>query len=128
MKGRILVVDDEELVRIFFKKVLQEKGHEVQVVPDGRGAIELAKKKPFDIVFTDLVMPEMNGVEVCKQIKIINSKTEIVMVSGHPDKVGEYLLPFFDAGGHREILRKPLSEEEIIKAAEGIIKEITAKK
>jgi CheY-like chemotaxis protein len=124
-QGKILIVDDEELVGMFFKRVLQESGYEVKVAQSGREALELARKERFDIVYTDLVMPEMNGVEVCKQIKKLNPKTEVIMISGHPAQIGRYVLPFFEAGGQDKILRKPVSEEEILEVAAKAMKEIS---
>ena len=122
-KGKILVVDDEDLVCVFFQKVLRESGYEVAITTSGREAIKLAKQDAFDIVFTDLVMAteQVSGVEVCRSIKAISPKTVVVLVSGHPQQILKYQMAFLAAGGRDEILRKPVSEEEILAASEKIM-------
>ena len=120
-KGKILVIDDEELVVLFFQKVLKEAGYEAKIARRGSEAIELAKKEMFEIVFTDLVMAEMSGVEVCRQIKKFAPQTKVVLVSGHPEQISKHLMPFIQAGGRDEILRKPVTEEEILGTCEKIM-------
>ena len=71
----------------------------------------------------NLVMPNMNGVEVCKNIKKISPDIEVVFVSGHPSELETHIVDFISSGGREEYLRKPLIENELIDAVNKIIKE-----
>lgn len=123
-KAKILIVDDEKIVLRAYVRELEKAGYEVFRAMTGQEAIEIAQKEKPDIVFTDLVMPEMNGVEVCKKIKEINPGIEVVLISGYPEEISKYGEDFWDAGGRDEILRKPLGPDELPGKAEKILKEI----
>jgi two-component system response regulator PilR (NtrC family) len=69
MKSRILVVDDEESIREFLEIMLRKEGYEVTTADDGQKALDLIKKKSFDLVISDLQMPNMTGVELLKHVK-----------------------------------------------------------
>lgn len=69
MKSRILVVDDEESIREFLEIMLRKEGYEVTTAEDGQAAIELLKKKSFDMVISDLQMPNVTGLELLKHVK-----------------------------------------------------------
>lgn len=70
MKPRILVVDDEESIREFLDIMLKKEGYEVTLAEDGQVALEFVKKKTFDMVISDLQMPNMTGLELLKEVKI----------------------------------------------------------
>lgn len=69
MKPRILVVDDEESIREFLEIMLRKEGYEVTCAEDGAKALDLVKKRSFDMVISDLQMPNMTGLELLKQVK-----------------------------------------------------------
>ena len=69
MKPRILVVDDEESIREFLDIMLRKEGYEVTCVEDGRKAQETLKKKTFDLVISDLQMPNVTGIELLKHVR-----------------------------------------------------------
>lgn len=69
MKSRILVVDDEESIREFLEIMLRKEGYEVTCAEDGQKAADLVKKKSFDMVISDLQMPNMTGIELLKTVK-----------------------------------------------------------
>jgi PAS domain S-box-containing protein len=81
-KVKILVIDDEDKVRELLCDILVGSGHEVEIARNGREGIELFKKKEFDLVFTDLGMPEMSGWKVAKEIKMINKNTPVALITG----------------------------------------------
>ena len=60
--GRILVVDDEDIIRVLLTEILSEDGYEIVTAPDGREAIEILEHEPFDLIISDMVMPVMNGI------------------------------------------------------------------
>jgi CheY-like chemotaxis protein len=69
MKKRILVVDDEEGIRLLFKEELEEEGCEVEIAASGEEAIERLESNSIDLVLLDVKMPGMDGIEVLRKVK-----------------------------------------------------------
>ena len=82
-KMKVLVVDDEEGIRFFLNLLLTQEGLSVVMAKDGYQAIELVQKEKFTLVFLDLRMPGINGVETLRAIKKISPETEYIMMSGY---------------------------------------------
>ena len=80
MKNRILVVDDSSLVREMYKAQLEESGYEVLIAEDGIEAINRAFAESPDLILLDITMPEMNGYEVCEQLKADTALKEIPVI------------------------------------------------
>ena len=81
-KVRILVIEDEEDIRELITDILEMNGLEVEGASSGSQGITLFKKKQFDLVFTDLGMPGMSGWQVAKEIKTIDNKTPVALITG----------------------------------------------
>ncbi|MCB0349765.1 MAG: sigma-54-dependent Fis family transcriptional regulator, partial [Bdellovibrionales bacterium] len=81
MKQRILVVDDEESIREFLEIMLRKEGYEVTTACDGEQAIDLFKKKSFDMVISDMQMPKVTGLELLKHIKDQSPDTIFFMIT-----------------------------------------------
>jgi two-component system cell cycle sensor histidine kinase/response regulator CckA len=87
-KVRILVVDDEESVRRFVERVLRDAGYETVPASDGPEAIEVAAKLgPFDLVVTDLMMPQMTGDELARRLRLNEPKLKILYLTGYSDRL-----------------------------------------
>ena len=86
--SRILVVDDEEMVRNVLARLLRSKGHQVVAAGSGPSALELLQTNEFDLIFTDQGMPEMSGREFAAAVHQVLPKIPIVLVTGDTD-VGE---------------------------------------
>jgi two-component system response regulator PilR (NtrC family) len=69
MKAKILVVDDEESIREFLEIMLRKEGYEITLAEDGQKAKELLQKKSFDMIISDLQMPNMTGIELLKYVR-----------------------------------------------------------
>lgn len=78
---KILVVEDEAHVVSFIKKGLTEEGYEVSVAFDGKSGLQLALNNAFDLIILDIMLPEMNGLEVCKAIRIENTSVPILFLT-----------------------------------------------
>ena len=113
-KAVVLIVDDEKIILRAYAKELERIGYKVFTAINGQTAIEIAQKEKIDIVFTDLIMPEMSGIEVCKKIKEISPETEVVLMSGYFEKAAGSKTPFTLAGGREEWFTKPLKEGELL--------------
>ena len=102
---KILVVDDEEVMRSLFTDILQDKGYIVIAVGDGREAQEKTRKNFFHVAFIDVHMPVMNGVQTLRAIKEISPKTAIVMMDSFPD----VLLDEAEREGAATCIHKPFN-------------------
>ena len=81
---RILVVDDEEMIRFFLTDVLSGEGYEVTTVSDGQEAVTLLEQEGFDLIITDMVMPGLNGIEVLRAAKRIDPQRPVIVITGYP--------------------------------------------
>jgi PAS domain S-box-containing protein len=114
-KARILVIEDEEAVRMLLNDILAAEGHEVCVCCDGKDGVEAFRKQYFDIVFTDLGMPGMSGWEVAKSLKSFDPGATVVLVTGWGIQLDERELA---TGGVDLVMNKPFGVEEIVHAAQ----------
>ncbi|VAX26585.1 hypothetical protein MNBD_NITROSPIRAE02-1307 [hydrothermal vent metagenome] len=81
--GRVLVIDDEAIVRISCQRVLTPEGYEVVATSRGDEAIKLLENEHFDVVLTDLKMPDMDGIEVLKTIKERWPDIQVIIITGY---------------------------------------------
>jgi DNA-binding NtrC family response regulator len=107
---RILVVDDEEINREFMLEVLSGQGYETKTAPDGFAALELSRHEFFHIVLSDLKMPEMNGVDLLRQLKEISPSTVGIIFTGYATI--ETAVAAIKAGAY-DYITKPFRVEEI---------------
>jgi len=83
MKKKVLVVDDEENIRLLFKEELEEEGYEVDTASNGLEALEKVKAAPFDIVILDIKMPVMDGIQALNAIKNMDKDQPVVLCSAY---------------------------------------------
>lgn len=81
--SKILVIDDERSIRSTLKDILEYEKYEVTEAEDGQKGLEAAQKETFDLIFCDIKMPKMDGIEVLEKIAEINDEVPVVMISGH---------------------------------------------
>ncbi len=82
---KILIIDDERSIRNSLKEILSEEGHTVDVAEDGQAGVKLALSSHYDVIFSDIKMPQMDGVEVLAKLVSEGLDTPVVMISGHAD-------------------------------------------
>ncbi|MFA5356917.1 MAG: response regulator [Candidatus Omnitrophota bacterium] len=109
-KIKVLVVDDERIVRDFFKRLLSILGLEVSDAEDGYKAIDMVKKDKFDLFFLDVRMPGMDGLETYRQIRKINTEAMVVMITGY---AVEEILEQAQKEGVYSAIRKPFDINQI---------------
>jgi len=80
---RILIVDDNKELREILEEYLRGEGHSVSGSANGRDALERNREKPFDLIITDLNMPEVSGMELIRTIRKENQETEFVIITGY---------------------------------------------
>ncbi|MBN1898214.1 MAG: response regulator [Spirochaetes bacterium] len=109
-KANILVVDDEESVRITLSEILRLEGYSVATASSGLNAIDIIKVESFDAVILDIKMPKLNGVETFREIKKISPETIVVMMTAHA--VDELIAEAIKEGACG-IIYKPLDFDQI---------------
>jgi len=111
---RILLAEDERINRLTLERILTKQGHEVLAVADGRKCLELLRQDRFDLVFMDIQMPEMDGLEATQQARSLNdpekSRIPIVALTAHAMKGDREK---FLAAGMDDYISKPVHAEEI---------------
>jgi CheY-like chemotaxis protein len=118
---RVLVIDDDDGVRDSFRAALEDAGYAVTTADNGLSGIESAIAERPDLVFLDLKMPGMSGVETLQRLNETCPRTPVYVVTGF---YGEYLAPLRDLqsrGVDFNLARKPLTATEIKTIAEGRI-------
>jgi excisionase family DNA binding protein len=122
-KANILVVDDEEVVRLLFKTILEESGHQVTGVETAAKGLALVKKQDFDLAFVDLKMPGMDGAELFRQIKTVKPRLAVIIITGYPDsKIMARALGYGPFG----VMNKPFGESDIVNAVNSFLKVTSA--
>lgn len=122
--ARILVVDDEELIRYTMREILEEFGHEVVDAKNGNECLTLQKESPFDLVITDIIMPEKEGLETITELKRTYPELKVIAFSGggrtrHLD----YLEKAKELGAD-EIIAKPFTESKIREVVDGLLNDV----
>ena len=122
MKVRILVIDDESEIRNLLKEVLLTEGYEVEVTSNGAEGLETVRNHgPFDIVLTDIKMPQMDGIELMKRVRKNWPDVAIIIMTGYADinsariaiKQGAY-----------DYIRKPFNISEMMTSIENTLKRL----
>jgi len=89
----LLVVDDDEPVRAVLAELLQAQGHRVEAAVDGHSALALLESKQFDVVFTDLSMPGIDGWEVARRVRANHPDVQIVLTTGFGNVIDSSVVP-----------------------------------
>jgi putative two-component system response regulator len=111
-RGTILVVDDSEDSRALFDELLGRDGYAVRLAPDGAAALEMVSREAPDLVLSDVVMPNVNGFELCRQLKRASATrlVPVVLVTGACDR--EDRITGIEAGAD-DFLTKPVDTREL---------------
>jgi len=118
-KATILVIDDEETIRLLFKETLEELGHIVITAETGSEGLELVKQRDFALVFLDLKMPGMLGDELFGRIKAIKPGLPVTIITGYPDSG---MMARALAQGPFGVMNKPFGESDIIAAVNNFLR------
>lgn len=113
-KANVLIVDDEEVVRLSHLRSLAHSNCHARAAEDGREAIRVMEQQPFDVILLDLRMPDLDGMDVLKTIKQRWPESEVVVITGYPsiESAKEAVRL-----GAQNYLAKPVGPDEVIKAA-----------
>jgi len=117
--ARILVIDDNADVRAVVADILVSAGHEVEVAEDGGGGIAIQRESPVDLVITDILMPEKEGIETIRDLKEEYPELKIIAMSGAGARLKgtSHLSAAKELGAHA-VLRKPFTPDALLDVVE----------
>jgi len=110
-KAKILCVDDEAIILDSFRKILVLDGYSIDTVESGAEALKLIQSHHYDFVFTDLKMPEMDGVDVTKSVKHLRPDIDVIIITGYASVDTAVETMKF---GAMDYVEKPFTEDELI--------------
>jgi len=110
-KAKILAIDDDKIILDSFRKILVTNGYNIDTVETGKEALGLIKKYDYDFVFTDLKMPEMDGLQVTKAVKHVRPDIDVIVITGYAtiETAVETM-----KHGAMDYVQKPFTEDELI--------------
>ena len=112
--ARILIIDDDDTLRGIIVKSLTYAGHQVTQTNNGRKGVELFRSDPTDLVITDMVMPEQEGMETIKILHREFPQLRIIAMSGGGHGAAEHYLQVAGVSGANAMIRKPFSPDALI--------------
>jgi CheY-like chemotaxis protein len=116
---RVLVIDDEAALRLTMRKMLEAAGHEVVEAENGRVGLEVFRRLPTDVVVTDIIMPQKEGIETIRDLRAIAPTVRIIAVSGGGRNQDMNFLRIARKLGANGTLAKPFRKEALIASVEG---------
>ena len=114
--AKILIIDDDELILNVFNRFLTGKGHDVMVAPDGRQGLRALEREVVDLVITDIMMPETDGLEVVMAIRGKGTSTPVIAISGGMHAMPMDFLPMAKKFGAEQVLYKPVELDDLLVA------------
>ncbi len=111
--SRILIIDDDEQIRSLIREVMERDGHEVIEAPDGATGTRSFREITPDLVITDIIMPDKDGLETIAEIRELDPKVRIVAISGGGRQVDRDYLPAAKAFGADRVLYKPFRPRDV---------------
>ena len=114
---RVLVLDDDPLIQATLPLLLREHGHEVSTAVNGKLGLRLLQTEPIDLILTDILMPEADGIEVvCAVVKDHPNIALVAMSGGSARQLGAEAVKLTRLLGAHAVLVKPFGEAELVEA------------
>ena len=114
MSKKILVVEDEEALLKLYERMLEADGHEVTAVATGQEALDLMEEEEFDLMFLDIMLPDIRGDKIVEEIRGRGDETTVILITGFPELQSS--IDALDLGIY-EILLKPIKVDELLRVA-----------
>ncbi len=118
---RVLIIDDEELVRVTVRQILENAGYEICEASDGRQALEDYKVSRPDLVITDIIMPDKEGIETIIELRAMDPDAKIIAISGGGRIGANDYLELAKRLGANQVIAKPLNSEKLLQAVETVM-------
>lgn len=121
---KILLVEDEENIASFVKMELEYEGYKVEVCDDGIKGLEFSIENEYDLILLDLMLPKLNGLEVCRRLRKVKN-TPIIMLTARDDVMDK--VTGFQTGAD-DYVSKPFAIEELLARIEALLRRVNANK
>jgi CheY-like chemotaxis protein len=118
---RVLVIDDEDLLREAIREMLEDAGYEVAEEADGAAGVRAFREAPADVVITDIIMPNKDGIRTIWELKQLRPELRIIAMSGGVPGGPRSDLPLATAYGAARTLQKPFTRAELLGAVAAVI-------
>ncbi len=118
--ANILIVDDEEMDRFLESRIVEDAGHTPFFAGDGEIALQMYKDNDIALVITDLSMPNVDGLQLIRDLIEYDSEAAIIVVSGHADHLEEA-----ESYGARGGLIKPIEPEKLVERVQEVLERLT---
>ena len=122
---RILVMDDDVTFRKMLRKILEREGYETIEAEDGKEGMRLFRAAPADLVITDILMPEQEGIETIQELKRDFAGVKIIAISGGGRLDPEEYLRAAEQFGAARTLSKPFDREELLGAIRELLEDVS---
>ena len=117
----ILIVDDDPMIRKMLVTAFSKKKYDVMEASNGKTALSIFRSEDIDIVITDIIMPDMEGIETIRELRRIKSDAKIIAFSGGGSLSPDGYLKIASSMGAQHVFRKPISIKELSKAVEDLL-------
>ena len=118
---RVLVIDDDEQIRVLLQQMMEWAGFDVMVAENGKVAMQMHSAQPADLVITDLIMPEQEGLETISRLKKESAGIKIIAISGGGRIGPEAYLPAALELGADKVFSKPFDVQEIVSTVKELL-------
>lgn len=118
---RVLIIDDDEQIRILLQQMMEWVGYDVQVAENGKIGMQMQAEEPADLVITDLIMPEQEGLETISWLKKEYADTKIIAISGGGRIGPEAYLPAALELGADKVFSKPFDVQEVVASVKELL-------
>lgn len=120
---KVLIIDDDEQVGLLFSRILADGGFTIQRAPNGRIAKTIYDNDAPDLVITDILMPEMDGIEVIRDLHKTHPHVKVLAISGGSRMGHLNFLEMAKSLGADRILHKPVSPQELLQEVRQLLAE-----
>ena len=121
MSKKVIVIDDESAIRRSFELALEESDYGVDTASSGKEGLEMLKNGSYDLVFLDLKMPGMTGVETLREIRKRDEAIPVYIVTAFYGEFFDELSTMAENGIEFEVLNKPVDGDTILKVCQGVL-------
>lgn len=119
--SRILVIDDERAVLDVLQKILERGGHKAECVDRAAEGMRMFREEPFDLVITDIFLPDMDGLEVVQYLHADFPEVPIIAMSGGGQLLREDFLPMAHKIGAAAVMRKPFNAVALLESVSEVL-------
>lgn len=125
--AHILIIDDDPAVQLLFGQFLENAGYSVDLATNGVAGMEAIKAQKPDLIITDIMMPEMDGLELLMEIKKYHPEIPVVAISGGMKIRPVSFLPMAEKFGARRVFQKPLELSTLLCTVQELLSETPVK-